>query len=65
MNDLIEQALKAAEELADEAHGNGNDWAEWCAPRLELIREALRAAHRARSLTVVDSGSAGARRGPE
>lgn len=39
--DRIKEALKAAEELADEALGNGNDWELFCKPRLDLIRAAL------------------------
>ena len=37
-------ALNAAEDLAEEANGNGNDWGEWCEPRLLVIREALESA---------------------
>ena len=35
---------KAAEELADEAMANGNDWEAMCKPRLEAILAALDAA---------------------
>lgn len=34
-------ALTAAQELAEEARDNGNDWAEWCKPRLDLIASAI------------------------
>lgn len=33
--------LVALEELADEAHYNGNSWHAWAEPRLELIKAAI------------------------
>jgi len=39
--DTLDGIIAAAEELAEEAHGNGNDWNTWCLPRLEAIRAAI------------------------
>src|SRR4051812_18189455 len=37
--------VQAANDLAEEAHGNGNDWEAWCKPRLDAILAALAARH--------------------
>jgi hypothetical protein len=39
--------VQAANDLAEEAHGNGNDWEGWCKPRLEAILAALAAGRNA------------------
>lgn len=37
-NEEVCQALKALNELAEEAHGNGNSWVDVIQPRLDLIK---------------------------
>jgi hypothetical protein len=44
MSDKIDP-VQAANDLADEANGNGNDWQAWCKPRLDAILAALAARH--------------------
>ena len=52
LDSLIAQASAAPEhslfemvkDLAEEAHGNGNSWADWAKPRMDAIVSALRSA---------------------